>query len=67
MNVGANAGKLAFHLFDKALTRAEQGLLNSGAVDEHAGDFLAEIDRYNTLHFGKGVDELQTSAALAYA
>jgi anaerobic magnesium-protoporphyrin IX monomethyl ester cyclase len=63
----ANAGKLAFHLFDKALTRAEQGLLNSGAVDEHARDFLAEIDRYNTLHFGKGVDELQTSAALAYA
>jgi radical SAM superfamily enzyme YgiQ (UPF0313 family) len=63
----ANAGKLAFHLFDKALTCAEHGLLKPGEVDKHLEEFLDEIERYGVLHFGKRVDELQTSAALACA
>jgi 5-methoxy-6-methylbenzimidazole methyltransferase len=63
----ANAGKLAFHLFDKALTCAEQGLLTPGRVEEHLEQFLVEIERYGILHFGKRVDELQSSAAAACA
>jgi anaerobic magnesium-protoporphyrin IX monomethyl ester cyclase len=59
----ANAGKLAFNLFDKALSRAEQGLLQPETAEQHARELLAEIDRYSHLHFGRPVDELQASTA----
>lgn len=63
----ANAGKLAFQLFEKAVVSAEKGILNPETAEDHREAFLAEVERYNNLHFGKKVDDLEHEIAKAPA
>lgn len=54
----ANAGKLAFQLFEKAVVHAERGMLKRETADEHRDALLAEVEHYSILHFGKKVGDL---------
>lgn len=63
----ANAGVLAFQLFGEALNRAEKENIQTTATEPILAGFMAEIDRYDTLHFGKTVPELIAMAEMPSA
>ncbi|MFZ0774536.1 MAG: radical SAM protein [Candidatus Sulfotelmatobacter sp.] len=57
----ANAGKVAFQLFEKVLVSAERGLLNREVAADCRDRLLADVERYDRLHFGMNVDALATT------
>jgi radical SAM superfamily enzyme YgiQ (UPF0313 family) len=54
----SNAGKLALRLYEKALLRVEQGMVQDDTLDQQVEELWSEIDLYGSRHFGTTADEL---------
>ncbi|MCZ7666493.1 MAG: hypothetical protein M5U34_04340 [Chloroflexi bacterium] len=53
-----NVGLLALRLYEKALNHAEQREITDESIKHLIEKLFAEIDRYDTLYFGKTVDKV---------
>jgi hypothetical protein len=50
-------GSLALKVFEQAIAEVEAGNAAGSRLERARGALIAELDRYDRLHFGKTVDE----------